>query len=172
MLLSVSYYLLNIDVGSLFSEVLQRINFGVLLFSDHLLHYVEESDRWLGADSILEGAQQSIITKSFQFIFECSIIMSSYIALCLRQEQKVQCFYNIMVFAFFMCRLVHGYEILARMFGQLYIYWFIPFGYSLYIFQKSGCLTLKRVFRIDARMYNHCLFLFMSILGTFYLFKS
>lgn len=100
MLLSVSYYLLNIDVGSLFSEVLQRINFGVLLFSDHLLHYVEESDRWLGADSILEGAQQSIITKSFQFIFECSIIMSSYIALCLRQEQKVQCFYNIMVLHF------------------------------------------------------------------------
>ena len=137
LLLSVSYYLLNIDVGSLFSEVLQRINFGVLLFSDHLLHYVEESDRWLGADSILEGAQQSIITKSFQFIFECSIIMSSYIALCLRQEQKVQCFYNIMVFAFFMCRLVHGYEILARMFGQLYIYWFIPFGYSLYIFSKN-----------------------------------
>lgn len=151
--LFLTYFILSIDASSLFLTLLQKLNIGAFIYSEHLMHYIEDSDRWLGKDSVLANAQQTLVTKTMQFLFESGIIISSYIAFKIQKERKIQCFYNIIVFAFVLCRLVHGYEILSRIFNQLYIFWFIPLGCALYVLNNKRS-DLKSTGLLNAMRFN------------------
>ncbi len=152
-MLFLTYFILNIDVSSFFLALLQKLNLGAFIYSEHLMHYIEDSDRWLGKDSVLANAQQTFVTEFMQFLFESGIIISTYIALKVQKERKILCFYNIIVLAFVLCRLVHGYEILARIFNQLYIFWFIPLGYALYILNNKRS-DLKNAGLLNTMRFN------------------
>lgn len=92
--------------------------------------YIENSDRWLGEDSVIEAAMQTELTKFLQFMFECGIITSSYIALKKFPNQKVLFLFNLFLLFSFLDRVMFGYEIFQRLIRQLYIFWFVPFGYA------------------------------------------
>lgn len=97
-------------------------------------HYIRDADRWLGTESVLEAAMQSALTKFLQFIFECGIIIASYIALIKYPNQKVLFFYNLFLVSAFIDRVMFGYEIFQRLTRQLYVFWFVPMGYALAVF--------------------------------------
>lgn len=129
-LLFISYYLLpegylvNQSIG-----LLQKLHLDSVLGFENVSHYIDDSDRWLGEDSVLDAAKQSFLTMSLQFIFEFSVIFSSCNILKKNPNHKVLFLFNIAAIGFILCRLFHGYEIFTRMFQQLYIYWFVPVGF-------------------------------------------
>ena len=137
-LLFLAYYIIP---SGFFSDMGIRIlgMFNLASFSgtENLSHYIEDSDRWLGADSFLEDSQQSVLTKTLQFIFDASVLIISYYALKKCADDKISVFYNVISLGFVLDRLFFGYEIFQRMTGQLYIYWFIPLGYSIYVYAKQ-----------------------------------
>lgn len=104
------------------------------LGNENLVNYVEDSDRWLGADSFLDDAQQTFFTKTLQFIFDITTITVSYKALKLGYNNIVAVFFNVISVGFILERSFFGYEIFQRITGQLYIFWFIPLGYALHVY--------------------------------------
>ena len=96
-------------------------------------NYVENSDRWLGEDSMLDSASQTPLTEVLQFIFECSVLIIGYYALKVHPQKRVHFFYNVVFIGFVFCRVFHGYEIFQRLFGELYVFWFVIAGYGLYV---------------------------------------
>lgn len=135
-LLIIVYYIMPAgtfsDVGIKFLNFFNLSSFG----NEGLNNYIENSDRWLGADSFLKDAQQTPLTKTLQFIFDTSVILISYKALKIRKNAIVTTFFNIISIGFILERSFFGYEIFQRMTGQLYIMWFIPLGYALYIYNQ------------------------------------
>lgn len=135
-LLFVVYYLLPEGkfVDNAIS-ILQALHLDSILGVDsNLFHYIEDSDRWLGSESILEGSEQSIVTKTMQFLFEVSVIYVTSWSLKHKPNCLVLCIFNIVAVGFLTARIFHGYEIFTRLTQQLYIYWFVPAGYAFYVF--------------------------------------
>lgn len=135
-LLIIVYYI--IPAGT-FSDVgIKFLNFFNLssLGNEGLNHYIDDPERWFGADSFLEGSKQTQFTKTLQFIFDASTILISYKALRIKYNSIVNVFFNIISIGFILERSFYGYEIYQRMTGQLYIMWFVPLGYSLSIYNK------------------------------------
>lgn len=140
-ILFATYYIIpNGIFTNLATELLGALHLDAILASDHLTHYIEESDRWLGEGSYLIASQQSFLTMTLQFLFESSVITVGYYALKNRPNQRVLCLYNITIMGFVFCRLFHGFEIFNRMFDQLAIYWFVPVGYAFSIYFKQSIL--------------------------------
>ena len=164
-ILFIAYYILpNGILVSPFTNLLSSLHLDGLMASGDMMHYIEDSDRWLGEGSILEAAKQSFFTMTLQFLFEASVIYSSYILLMKYPNQKVLFAYNITVIGFILCRLFHGYEIFTRMMEQMNIYWFIPVGYSFYVLHKyniSADFGVKGLFRIKISLFLLCFYQFM-----------
>lgn len=136
-LLFFAYYIISAGAfSSIGIQILGALNITQFLGNDNLTHYIEDSDRWLGADSYIDATEQTFITKALQFIFDSSILIATYKVLQIKQERLITTFYNIISVGFILNRLFFGYEIFARMTGQLYIFWFIPLSYSIYIYGK------------------------------------
>lgn len=131
------YIIPNGIFTNLATQTLEALHLNTILATDQFAHYVEESDRWLGEGSYLEASQQSIVTKTLQFLFESSIIIIGYYALKSRPNQRILCLYNLAILGFVLCRLFHGFEIFNRMFDQLDIYWFVPTGYAFSLYFKQ-----------------------------------
>lgn len=165
LMLFFAYYVIpNGILVSAFTNLLSILHLDSLIASDHVMHYIEDSDRWLGEDSILETAAQSFLTMTLQFIFEASVIYSSYKLLIKYPNQKVLFAYNIAVAGFILCRLFHGYEIFTRMMWQMYMYWFIPVGYSFYAINKERILyknKMKEMMKIKGTLILLCFYQFM-----------
>lgn len=142
-LLVLAYYIIPTgtlsDVGI---RLLGMFNLSVL-GNDNLTHYIEDTDRWFGADSFLEDAQQSLFTKTLQFVFDASTIIVSYKALKLKNNDIVAVFFNVISVGFILERSFFGYEIFQRITSQLYIFWFIPLGYVVYIYKRLPCSREK-----------------------------
>lgn len=149
--LFLAYYVIPGGVlTGFFTDLLQKLNLGFLLASDHLSHYIENSDRWLGADSYIEAAEQTIVTKTLQFLFESSVVILGYKALSLKEKtgyqdsnealqmQVLRTFFNVTTVGFIFERLFFGFEIFQRMTGQLVIFWFVPLGYALYVYRNNS----------------------------------
>lgn len=131
LLLAVSYFIVPKGMLADFvSNLLGGVDIS-FLGNDSLTHYTEDSDRWLGEDSYLKNAEQTVFTMTLQFMFECASVYVSYMALSVRKNEKVLLFYNMMIIGFISCRLCFGYEILYRLTEQMRFFWFIPIGYSL-----------------------------------------
>lgn len=143
-LFTVYYILPNGILVSAFTNILSIAHLDGILASEHIMHYIEDSDRWLGEDSVLSAAKQSFTTKTLQFLFETCVIYSSYKLLAKYPNQKILFAFNISVIGFILCRSFHGYEIFTRMMDQMYIYWFIPVGYSFYALYKEK-IALKKI---------------------------
>ncbi len=136
-LLFVVYYVLPPGfLADFFISILKSFHLGSLLASDHVTLYVDNADRWLGADSFIETTQQSFFTKTLQFLFEIAVILSTSIALRLKPNHKILFLFNITMVGFIFYRMFHGFEIFARLFGQLNIFWFVPLGYAIYILKN------------------------------------
>ncbi len=164
-MLFIVYYVLPTGIlVPVFTNILSALHLDGLIASEHVMHYIENSDRWLGEGSILEAAEQSIFTMTLQFLFEVSVIYSSYKLLMKYPNQKVLFAYNITVVGFILCRLFHGYEIFTRMMGQMDLYWFIPVGYSFIILFKdkiSSDFRLKELLKIKMALFLLCFYQFM-----------
>lgn len=164
-MLFLAYYVIpNGILVSTFTNLLSILHLDSIVASDHVMHYIEDSDRWLGEGSILKDAEQSFLTMTFQFIFEASVIYSSYKLLTKYPNQKVLFAYNIAVAGFILCRLFHGYEIFTRIMGQMDLYWFIPVGYSFYAINKEKKLyknNQKEMMKIKETLFLLCLYQFM-----------
>ena len=160
--LFVSYYILPQGILSESSiQMLQMLNMGSLVASEHVLHYVEDADRWLGEGSVLEAAEQTFFTMSLQFMFESAVIFVCCKVLQKYPKQKIMFLFNIAVAGFILCRLFHGYEIFTRMFQQLYIYWFVPVGYAAYhIYRRTDFSQKERKLLLRA-MFVLCIYQFM-----------
>lgn len=165
LMLFLAYYVIpNGILVSTFTNLLSILHLDSIVASDHVMHYIEDSDRWLGEGSILKDAEQSFLTMTFQFIFEASVIYSSYKLLTKYPNQKVLFAYNIAVAGFILCRLFHGYEIFTRIMGQMDLYWFIPVGYSFYAINKEKKLyknNQKEMMKIKETLFLLCLYQFM-----------
>lgn len=156
--LFVAYYIVpNGILVTFFTNLLSILHLDNLLISESLMHYIENSDRWLGEDSIIEAAEQSFLTMTLQFIFESSVIYSSYKLLIKYPNQKVLFAFNIAVVGFILCRLFHGYEIFIRMFGQMDMYWFVPIGYSFYLIKKYNIKNKS----VKLSLFALCIYLIM-----------
>lgn len=151
-LLFVVYYIL--PEGKLVDNaiaVLQLLHLDSILGADsNLFHYIEQSDRWLGTDSILEGSEQTIVTKSLQFLFEASVIYAASWSLKFKENRLVLCIFHIVVLGFITSRLFHGYEIFCRITRQLYIYWFVPAGYAFYVYSLV-CGKSNGIYKISLK---------------------
>lgn len=157
-ILFVVYYIIpNGILVTFFTNILSVLHLDNLFISESLIHYIEDSDRWLGSGSIIESAEQSFFTMTLQFLFESSVIYSSYKLLIRYPNQKVLFAFNIAVVGFILCRLFHGYEIFIRMFGQMDMYWFIPVGYSFYFIKKYNIKTKS----IKLSLFVLCIYQFM-----------
>lgn len=122
------------DLGTKFLNVL---NLSSILGESHVLNYIEDSERWLGADSFIEDSRQTFVTKTWQYIFDSAILISGYMAIKIKNNNIITTFYNIVCIGFILERLFFGYEIFQRMTGQLYIYWFIPLAYAVYTYKTK-----------------------------------
>lgn len=130
--LFIAYYIIPQGLlNDTFISILSGFDMDSVLATDHFQHYIEDSDRWLGADSFLEAAEQTPLTKTLQFIFDASILISGYITLKKHPDKNIAIFYNLVAVGFFFERLFFGFEIFQRMTGQLYILWFVVIGYVL-----------------------------------------
>lgn len=157
-ILFAAYYIVpNGILVTTFTNILSVLHLDNLLISVDLMHYIEDSDRWLGEGSIIEAAEQSFFTMTLQFLFESSIIYSSYKLLINYPNQKVLFAFNIAVVGFILCRLFHGYEIFTRIMGQMDMYWFIPVGYSFYLYKKHNI----KIKQIKLSLFIICLYQFM-----------
>lgn len=165
LMLFFAYYVLpNGILVSAFTNLLSMLHLDSLIASDHVMHYIEDSDRWLGEGSVLEDAKQGFLTMTLQFLFEASVIYSAYKLLSKYPNQKVLFAYNIAVVGFILCRLFHGYEIFTRMMWQMYMYWFIPVGYSFYAINKeklSRRNKINEMIKIKGALLLLCLYQFM-----------
>lgn len=109
-------------------------------------HYVEDSERWLGDSSVIEGAMQTPLTIFLQFLFELGIIIASFISLKQKPNQKVLFLFNLFVISAFFDRVMFGYEIIQRMTRQLYIFWFVPVGYAFSLYPQLKGIKRHVVF--------------------------
>lgn len=148
LLLLLVYYV--IPTGALSGAGIKMLGMSNLsaLGNDNFSTYVEDSDRWLGADSFLEAAQQTIFTKTLQFLFDASVLIVSHKALQLHKENIVSIFFNVISIGFILDRSFFGYEIFQRITGQLYIFWFIPLGYSVYVYKQLQQSKDKKIMKI------------------------
>ena len=145
-ILFIVYYILPPGLLSgFFTSILQSFNLGSLLTSDHLTAYVENSDRWLGADSFIESTEQTFFTKSLQFLFEASVLISASLALSFKHNHRIMFLYNLTALGFIFYRMFHGFEIFARLFGQLNIFWFVPMGYAIYVLTNINRVSKQRL---------------------------
>lgn len=151
-----AYYIIPGGVlTDLFSPLLSKFQMDNSLSGEHFVHYIEDQERWFGRDSYLKETEQTIVTKSLQFLFEVSILFLSSKLLDFLQNRseeskvcpEVRCkrinyqfllaSYNLICLGFVLERLFYGFEIFQRITNQLYIYWFIPAGYALYFYRHS-----------------------------------
>lgn len=169
-LLFIVYYILPTGyLADFFTSILQSLNLGSILMSDHITSYVENADRWLGTDSIIESSKQSFLTKTLQFLFESSIIILSSLSLSIKNNQKILAFHNITLIGFIFFRMFHGFEIFARLFGQLYIFWFILLGYALYVY--SSC-HLKKNSKLIMKISLFYAFVYQTMLYIRFIFLN
>lgn len=139
LIVSAYFILSNGFFADLFARYLQNVKFfAQIMSSDATLGYIEDSGRWLSAESILTSTEQSFAAKIMQFFFETSIAIGAYWALRVKPNRKVTVFYNLFVVGCFFTRSFWGYEIFLRMFNQLYLFWFIPAGYVFYVYKESS----------------------------------
>ena len=94
-------------------------------------NFIIDSDRWFGADSILADSVKSPVTQFLTFIFEASVLYVGYYSLRMHNNRIVMCFYNLTMVSFIVTNVFYGFEIVGRLFNQLYFFWFIPAGYGL-----------------------------------------
>ncbi len=144
-LLFLAYYIIPSGAFSNIGiQILESLNITDFIGNDNFSHYIEDSERWLGADSYLEAAKQTLITKLLQFIFDFSVLIVCYKILQINPNRLITIFYNIISVGFIFDRLFFGYEIFQRMTGQLYVFWFIPLSYSMYIYSKLNFQREKK----------------------------
>ncbi len=134
--LFIVYYIIpNGLFARYFNDLIQNVTYiKALIVNENLFSYLDSTSDKSFVYAILAKAEQSIVTKFLQFLFECSVIVGGYMALNKKNNQKVLTFYNISILGFFLSRSFHGYELFARLFDQLYIFWFIPVGYMIYVY--------------------------------------
>jgi len=156
-----SYFLASSDLlTNYFSRILSGLNFDFVLASDHFSRYLENTDRWFGAGSYLETTEQSSFVKLMQFGFEASCIIGGFFSLKHLENsnnlifktnvllsdvevQVIRSFFNISCLGFILNRLFFGYEIFQRIFGQLYILWFVPVGFVFYLYYIREYINIK-----------------------------
>lgn len=158
-------------------HILQMFHLDGFLASEHVLHYIENSDRWLGEDSVIKSAEQTPLTKGLEFIFEFAVVYVSCKILKKFPNRKVLFVFNIAALGFVLCRMFHGYEIFTRMTQQLYIYWFIPVGYVVYVYRKrqrevKGYFTRKEFECIKSALFILCLYQCMFWCRYIFLFAD
>ena len=145
-LLFIVYYILPPGLLTGFcTSILQSLNLNSLLASDHVAAYIDNGDRWLGEDSFIEATQQTFLTKIMQFLFESSVLISSSLALLMKPNRKILFLFNITAIGFVFYRMFFGFEIFARLFGQLGIFWFVPMGYAIYALTNINWAPKQRL---------------------------
>lgn len=167
-LLFMAYYI--IPTGSFSNLGINFLSFFNLstIGNEGLNTYIENSDRWLGADSFIESAQQTQFTKTLQFIFDACTILVSYKALKIKSNEIVATFFNIISIGFILERSFFGYEIFQRMTGQLYIMWFVPLGYALYVYhqlqwtKEKSQMKLLLLIALGYQIVFYCRFIFLN----------
>lgn len=146
LLLFIAYYILPPGLlAGFFTSILQALNLDSLLASNHVTTYIDNADRWLGEDSFIEATQQTLLTKSMQFLFESSVLISSSLALLVKPNRKILFLFNITAVGFVFYRMFFGFEIFARLFGQLSIFWFVPMGYAIYVLTNINWTPKQRL---------------------------
>lgn len=158
--LIISYFINSEALADYLASHLGNVNLNYISASNHFDTYIENYDRWLGAESHIIEMEQSFFAKIMQFVFELSCILSSSFSLKYLENNKLvitnsgvqlsdvemhvlRSFFNISSLGFILDRLFYGYEIFHRMTGQLYILWFVPVGLSLYLFSIKENINRK-----------------------------
>lgn len=113
-------------------------------FDNKFQSYIDQSDYWFSSDAINEEWKQGPITLIISMCFHIAIIYTGYISLKYRPNTKVIYLYNSTILGFIIFRLTFYFEILRRIANPFVLLYFIPLGYSLYIFSHDWRLYKKR----------------------------
>lgn len=96
--------------------------------------YIQNSDYWLSTESWDKNYIQGTFTKTLSMAFHISVIYLGYITLQLRKQPNIIYLYNAIVIGFITSRLFFALEILRRTADSIISFYFIPIGYSFFIY--------------------------------------
>jgi len=122
-------YLFDVSKVGIISNYIQYVS-----LDSKFQSYIDNSDRWFGADAVDDKFEQSIFALTMSSLYYISIIYLGYHALKIRYKGNIAYLYNSAVIGFIFLRAVFLFEILKRFAQPLVMLHFIPLGYILYIF--------------------------------------
>ncbi len=152
------YFISSLDYTSYILSMIDSLAPGIV--PQGFEHYVLNSDRWFGEDSVIEGSEQSILAKFMQLGFEGSMIYLGYVILKDKPNNTINVFYMLMIVVAILTRAFWGMELIIRITKMLYQLWFIPLAY---IFYNKTYLIKK------AREYNIYFFIIVLYLVSYWL---
>lgn len=170
-LLFVTYYLLPHDY--LIENINPIVNVAAIYAPSFFEGYFDNSDRWFGADSYIEGFDQTTLTMTLSFIRDASIVLIGYIAVKNKPNSKINIFYNISAIGLILLRGFFGMELIYRTVALFANMWFIPCAYGFYILSKKSGLKISSRMSLVGNISKVAFILYMATyFGRFIFFAK
>lgn len=140
------HYILSIPLFLFFTFIFDASNTALLAgFLEKYVNvggafqgYIGNSERWFGE----EAMQPELYTPGryafiFSILFNISIFYLGYLALKIRNNQRIVYIFNVVVLGYIIQNAVILFEILSRMALTLQMFYFVPVGYIVYVYFKD-----------------------------------
>lgn len=104
--------------------------------------YIDNSSFWFSQEGSESKYEQGTLTLILSMLFHISIIYLcyTYIRKTLNKNNHITYLYNCVVISLLLLRLFFTYEILRRVAETIFQFYFIPVGYSLYMYFNTNII--------------------------------
>lgn len=121
--------------------------------------YIADADRWFGTEAINDIYTQSSIALFLMALFHIGFMLIGNVILSILPKKNIVYLYNVSVIGMIFFRAVFNIEIMRRFAIPLYILYFIPLGYFIFLIFNTNMIKPSFI-RLYANIGNKGPFIF------------
>lgn len=160
-------FLFDMKNISILTPLFEKINLGG---NNHFQSYVENADIWFSKDAVNSIYEQSFVTKTANFLFDVSILISGRALIDnyknVDKKKSLVLFYNLFALGAILFQAFFHIELMRRIAIEMYLFWFIVVSYILYYYK------LKRKPSLIFKIMTLIIVLYAISIGFKYIFLS
>jgi hypothetical protein len=124
-------FIYDVSKVGIFVDYLKYLSFNSVFSS-----YIENSDRWFGADAVEDKYEQGMFPLIISSIFYISIFYLGYKVLKIRPNKQINYLFNTVVFGVVFYRAFFQIELYRRIGEPMVMLYFIVLGYIIYVYSE------------------------------------
>lgn len=135
--------------------------------------YIDNSAFWFSQEGSESKYEQGTLTLILSMLFHISIIYLcyNYIQKSSRKTNHITYLYNCIVISLLLLRLFFTYEILRRIAETIFQFYFIPLGYSLYMYFHTNIIK-QQFTKIFCNISVSCIIIYMILFYGRFILQS